>query len=188
MTTLTANPGKERTLMGMCGYCAEGRRHDLCPGVTRAAPDAKLWRCQCPGPDCGQTRCTECYNRNRDEVTKDGHCIDRLACEEAMAARKAKVRREMLGRFADVSSDEQIARRPTKTPRRGDGTSRPTSGKCWCCDEPTKGGRFLPGHDSRWVTVQAKALVAGETTIQALVDKGTTPALLAKIEKRKARL
>ena len=27
-----------------------------------------------------------------------------------------------------------------------------TSRECKCCGEPTKGGRFLPGHDSRYLS------------------------------------
>jgi hypothetical protein len=33
--------------------------------------------------------------------------------------------------------------------RRGGGRSRPTSGRCEHCGEPTKGGRFVPGHDAK---------------------------------------
>ena len=45
------------------------------------------------------------------------------------------------------TSNRAIQPSATKTPK--------PETKCLCCGEPTKGGKFLPGHDARYVSQQA---------------------------------
>lgn len=52
----------------------------------------------------------------------------------------------LLATLNGLSRDKQ-PKKPRKPPK-----PRATSGKCECCGEPTRGGRFLPGHDAKLVS------------------------------------
>ena len=68
------------------------------------------------------------------------------------------------------------------------GAGRPASGKCICCGAPTKGGRFLPGHDAKWLSVQVACFTEGGQDRAEIRDymrgRGASDALIAKFEKR----
>lgn len=42
------------------------------------------------------------------------------------------------------------------------GPPRPRAGKCECCGDPTKGGRFLPGHDAKLASSLKERVQAGD--------------------------
>ena len=87
--------------------------------------------------------------------------------------RKAK-RLEMENMLAgiDVTQDAAIDRLHSildgiaatkKTTRvRKPSPPKPTTGKCECCGEPTKGGRFLPGHDARLASRLVQQALGGD--------------------------
>lgn len=61
-----------------------------------------------------------------------------------------------------------------------------TSGACLCCGEPTRGGKFLPGHDSRFLKVKLAEVHSGQVTSadQVKLVAEVSPALATKFEKR----
>jgi hypothetical protein len=57
---------------------------------------------------------------------------------------------------------------------------------CQCCGEPTKGGKFLPGHDSTWLKNLAEQINNGTLEKDTTLDTVTAVSehLAKKLEKR----
>ena len=70
---------------------------------------------------------------------------------------------------------------PAPTP-----ATRPATSKtqCLCCGEPTRGGRFRPGHDSRYLKKLASEITKGRMTLEAAIETLPTAALADKLRKR----
>lgn len=175
-----------------CGFCAD-TRHDQCSSGVRNG-DGRIARCTCGCERSQETRCTDCNNREQTEIGTDWRCLDRGACEAEVQRRldanpvmsriKASVERtrerqrlERLQKEAlkyDAAHDPEdpmyeILNAPDiskpEKPKRGRTSPKPTGpGKCRCCGEPTKGGSFLPGHDSKFLTRLAEMVVGNEIT------------------------
>lgn len=58
---------------------------------------------------------------------------------------------------------------------------------CVHCQVATKGGKFAPGHDARWVAELTKEILAGEATVAAvskkIMDLTDSKLLVTKLEK-----
>lgn len=63
--------------------------------------------------------------------------------------------------------------------------ARPTSGTCRCCGEPTKGGNYLSGHDSRHLAALAAAVLNG-SPVEVALGQLPSEALQLKLVKRLA--
>lgn len=185
-------------VLSSCGFCGSGQ-HDQCVigTVMRKStkyPGGVVWLCQCPDDTCTAIRkkhpakCTECHNREADEVDpKTWLCLDTEACHATVTARRdsdpllADIRKAT--EMAKITEGEKKATAKKAT--------APKTGTCVCgCNGTTKGGKFLPGHDARFVsTLVGQAEDKGFT--KASLDAGrkalkgveASPALQAKFEK-----
>jgi hypothetical protein len=171
-----------------CGFCSLGGRHDLCPSGVWS--NEKLYRCPCGCERSLEIKCLDCNTRIQDDVDPiTWKCRDRDACKTEIELRLAnnpviQQIREIRERSKErVTNERQIMKRAA---------GRPTSGSCLHCGEPTKGGKFLPGHDATWVTEQVAAIKAGtpgdkqryEDLMARCVEMGISDALQGKIKKR----
>lgn len=179
-----------------CGFCDTGA-HGLCPGGVRNG-DGTIVLCVCPerynpgNCNAGIVRCTDCQNRRSGEVNTDTwKCIDRDACaaeqqrkvdSNPFVQQMAKVRaaREALERSAPTRTAPS-APRSSETPERPREVSSSGSRACLClCGGHTKGGKFLPGHDSKYLN----ALVANPGDESRTLAYAVSDAFGAKYEKR----
>lgn len=66
--------------------------------------------------------------------------------------------------------------------------SRRYGSSCLCCGEPTRGGKFLPGHDSRYLKARERLVRMTTSTVEQEIEKmqerGLSEALQAKFRKR----
>ena len=68
---------------------------------------------------------------------------------------------------------------------------RPLSGygpSCLCCGTPTRGGKFLPGHDSKHLSVLVEQITTGQVTLDEALDActndGLSDAFKGKLKRR----
>jgi len=205
--------GKSGT--GKCGFCNwpadaarpwEGepdRTHDHCPIGTLNGNEVVITRCACP---CAADwiKCLTCGYREHmgaGEVSTDNwRCADPDACHARIETRlnlnpTVRMIREIRARVTEEQRLER-ANRPrvvrldedgAPIPRR-ESTPRPTSGACLHCGEPTKGGKFLPGHDASYLSSTLAAIRDGATTLAETLGQwaglGISDALQAKLTKR----
>jgi len=179
---------KPSTAMITCGHCNVGH-HNTCPGGVRNG-NGTIYLCRCSCPRAGQPRCTECNNRNPEEVGDDWRCLDRDACQADIDRRVAE---SSIGKFlaqwrterAREALGEPLAPGEGQTcrvssPRRSRGPSA-ASRACLCgCEGMTKGGKFLPGHDSKYLNHLVEVGGDEARTLAASVSE----AFAAKLEKR----
>lgn len=138
----------------LCGFCQFGPNHQLCPGGVRNG-NGSIFLCECDEPTCnaGKPRCTECNNRDEAEIGPDWRCINRDDCADAVEARLSK--NSTVKQIRAIR--EQLAKTElpaSATQRRGEKSiAKPASAVCLCgCEGTTKGGKFLPGHDARYLS------------------------------------
>lgn len=170
-----------------CGFCQTGA-HDKCVTAIRNG-DGSIVKCRC----CltKPPRCLECSNRRASEVSEETRlCLDRDACLDTREASRAS---GPAGKFLRARERAMRVDRPdpsytqtgTDTTPRTPSTAKPLVGLCRCCGGATKGGAFLPGHDSRYLSRLVEQVKTGDLighdALAMLADK---PALQAKLEKR----
>lgn len=182
MTTAT----KTQTLT-TCGFCSFGNAPQLCPGGVRNG-DGTIVLCGCTkdhGCNAGKLRCTQC-NERHEGVGTDWRCIDQNECEARIQAKLAKNPTiQQIERAREAAKQRQAVSAPrsaasvSETPRK---PSRPSSGQCLCCGEPTKGGKFLPGHDSKYLN---RLVEQADDEALALAE-AVSPAFAGKYLKRTA--
>lgn len=171
--------------MTSCGYCTTGNTHHLCPGGVRNG-DGSIVRCNCGCEQSKLPRCTDCGNRTPEEISERWFCIDRDSClvDQQTRADKDPVLQGI--RAAQVPRTTQEGLGGTEAPTRRASVSRTPrskSGQCKCCGEPTKGGKFLPGHDSKWLTVLVTQAETDPDGARAAAGE-VSPAFLQKLDKR----
>ncbi|QHB47201.1 hypothetical protein SEA_APPLECIDER_32 [Arthrobacter phage AppleCider] len=153
-----------------CGHCMVGH-HDCCPGGVRNG-NGQIILCGCKEDGCraGQPRCTECHNTEANEIGPNWKCLDRQDCEAEQERRLAAnptiqwIRSEtqkkaILQPSEDAGAPEgpPARARVSRTPRK---PAEPTP--CTCgCEGTTKGGKFLPGHDSKYLNQLVEAAERG---------------------------
>lgn len=167
-----------------CQFCAQGL-HGSCPGAVRnARPARKLVKCYCctREPYCVDCKTTDsvdpetwscvdqlaCQNRVRDRLEMAPLHRQLQECRSDSAERARRIRREAELIRAGVPTDEidEFERPQERRPR----LPRPTTGQCECCGEPTRGGRFLPGHDARLKSRLRKAAKGGDQEAAAELE------------------
>lgn len=179
----------------LCGFCSTGN-HDHCPiGVVMRKhtkyPNGVVWVCPCDNPGtCAdqERRCTECGNQTAEEVDKASWlCIDTAACHAIVNSRRDSD--PLLARIREAREMAKIEETEKKATKRA--AAKPKTGTCICgCKGTTKGGKFLPGHDARFVSgLVGKAEDAKFTKaavaegMKALKDGGASETLQAKYTK-----
>lgn len=185
-----------------CGYCAVANvngDHKACKRAIRAG-DGHIMLCPCNDPDKHEIPdaskhvfCTQCYNEDIDELDEKLYlCWDREDCDNRVRSRLAKDPTIQLIHSAYLNADfAKRADNDRKKVQRTRNPSRPSSGKCLCCGEPTSGGMFLPGHDARLVSQTAKKVEAGadpHTTLSEFKALGVSDALYGKLERKLERM
>lgn len=165
-----------------CGFCSTGARHDLCPGgvLNGNKTEVLVCRCDCDTP---KLRCVECYSRENVNAST-WTCNDVDACEQRQELKRDTARRGLYGNAVP----------PTPTTNRRESTHSvprvPKTGECLCCGEATKGGLFLPGHDSRYLSSAVEDVRGGVRDLASVQaswhDSGVSDALQAKLAKRVA--
>jgi hypothetical protein len=139
-----------------CTACKHNRAEDINPD---------LWRCV-DAHACA-TR-VEVRRQNSPLWQK----IERAKSHAALKRKAAKSDFETVVAGVPADQDELIDRmhamldslsgaRKTRGPGRKR-VVKPKSGKCECCGEPTRGGRFLPGHDAKLVSRLVEKIRAGD--------------------------
>ena len=195
-----------------CGWCVDtANDHENCVlAVEMETSDGHVksrtkypWLCPC---ECnqrpefrGRTRCTRC-NRRGVVIDEFWHCVDEIECIEFRKKKRQadpmmrqidEIRAELAsnGQTPPIDGEDPKLRRKSRPT-----TAKAKTGKCICCGEPTRGGRFLPGHDSRYVSSQAAAYDAfphrHDEGAKAIYDamEALGPALHAKFIKAVERL
>lgn len=120
--SLTSDPDRRR------------RKHATCKGCG----------CDCHA-SWNTPRCTQCLEVLQPEevVARARRCqLDTTACEERVQTLVA----ERAPEYTQLARIEQESR-PKPEPAKNHRLMR--IGRCVHCGEPTKGGQFLPGHDTR---------------------------------------
>lgn len=147
-------------LLHSCGFCQTGH-HNLCPGAVRNATKARkdgLWVCPCDTCSGRIVNCLECKHSGEGEIDLEGwRCIDRSACTARHEIRTANHPTMILLRGIHMTTaTKPAAEKVAKAP------AAPKTGNCICCNGPTKGGKFQPGHDARYVSGIVDNVLAGK--------------------------
>ena len=182
-----------------CGPCAVGHHASCIARIRNGFSSGGVRRfvdCSCCGAKTPR-RCLDCGNPNVEEVHPQlWECTDSLVCLGRQDLRRQNSRTYQM--IQAIKSDLAIARRANRqrvakalseipenedwlldtqirprAVRQRSRTVRPTSGSCLCCNEPTKGGQFLPGHDAKWKSRLRAAAKAGDQQAQIILqDRG----------------
>ena len=183
-TNLQSTQGKRGI---RCGWCLNGQ-HESCSVVidlnNYESPNPRLWHCSCNcnttgeyTPERPRTRCLTCGRRGV-ETGVHSRCVNTVECQKAVENRRAK--------------NPQWCPEPKDTPKNtpqehpgGKTNQHQHQHRCRCCNEPTKGGQFLPGHDARYISQQAKLIVEQnrQDLLAARLDD-LSPSMFAKLTKR----
>lgn len=145
--SMTLTPRKPMTI---CGFC-NNHDHEHCPHAIRNG-NKGLWFCACAGPNCGGKilSCIDCKKVHDDVLPDTRTCVDKDACTARIEARRnndpffqrvvrAEERAKMTKQAENTEKREKVAK----------------EADCSCgCGGKTKGGKFLPGHDARFVSEQ----------------------------------
>lgn len=148
-----------------CGFCANGN-HEKCPRAIRAG--TRLWNCQCTGCE-KPLRCTECHNTNAKHINPDTWlCRDRKKCAARVQERldanpviqQIRLHRERAKRkMSETTQTVEAAPKATRT------------GVCIVTGQPTKGGKFAPGMDARYVSLKVAEVLAGDNTEAGVIEE-----------------
>jgi hypothetical protein len=171
----------------LCGFCTTGH-HKYCPRAVRngdLAP-AKIITCDCKDEGCGDQllRCLECKSEAQQDIDPENwRCFDINACEARIEARLdanptiQNIRRiQTMARIENEKAAKTAAAKKT-----------PKVGKCLVTGKATKGGKFLPGMDARYVSLRVTEVLDGSATEAAarkrIKDETDSDALVAKFDK-----
>ena len=154
-----------------CGWCIDGI-HDKCVGAIRS-PQGGLWFCD--HPDRNPTlRCVDCGNKTEGDIDPEHW--------ECIGEHPRRTNRKIFQARARVQSS---ATAPAKKPKLKMVMSR----DCTCrCGGQTRGGLFLPGHDSRYLSAAVRSISDGtehlDTVLAEMKDAGVSDALRNKLMNR----
>lgn len=176
----------------VCGFCSTGT-HDLHRVAVRNGKNAPnpLHFCTCTNPSCVEQgkhrRCLDCGNREEQDVDAVTlSCIDRSACETRVqvavnsnpAVQKIRAHQER-GKMAKVQENQKAAE--TRQ------AAAPKVGKCLVTGKETKGGKFAPGMDARYVSLKVASVLNKEATEKQVLAEmdghGLSDALKGKFTK-----
>lgn len=162
-----------RTATRVCQYC-QTLNHDHCTNA----------RCGC---GCSPGKCVVCKRPDRD-LDADLQCSDRAECRGYLEDRYANSPvAAQIRECRELARQERQALKALNAVRAAVGPQQRPAGACECCGEATKGGRFLPGHDSKYASVLAQQLNDGQIDVGYLRDRKYTDQYIAKVLKRASR-
>lgn len=173
-----------------CGFCAHTQSHEKCPSGVLNGNMTQVLRCPCGCPRSLEVRCIKCNSREQSEISPETWtCLDADGCE---ARREHKILHDpVIQSIRALSSSAKKQERAAKQEQRAASSRRGGGGQpslCLHCGEPTKGGRFLPGHDAAFLSFAVKQVREGENTADNIRASwrilGISDALTAKFEKR----
>lgn len=132
----------------------------------------ELLRCSCSCVD-DDPRCRICKTNDVELDPELHQCADEIACHGRVEAKlEASPRHHQ---YRQIQLEAAAARREARTDEDGEPVRRqrerkvdPMGGRCNHCGEPTKGGRFVAGHDAKLKGDLKRAAIAGE--VDALVE------------------
>lgn len=153
----------------LCGFCSTNN-HNTCRGGYRNG-DGSVLICGCDCADSKPEFCHHCKTTDQDNLGRPWLCDDRDACEGRLQIRlnKSEFHRIVM----DLTSNERRLAR-----------SSYGKGQCLCCGEATKGGKFLPGHDSKWLNHKVESLEGPWMPVYEEISRVASPALAEKFKKR----
>lgn len=166
---------KDEVIKGksLCGFCSTGS-HATCKGGIRNG-NGTVIVCGC---ECAADKpqwCHICHSTDEFDLTRPWLCGDVDECN-------ARLTKRLLSDpiYVEITKfqSQAVDIRRIKSGR--------TAGACLCCGEATRGGKFLPGHDSRFLAAKLAEVHAGKVTSadQIKVVADVSPALATKFEKR----
>jgi hypothetical protein len=125
--------------------------------------------CRCHDGDAHPLRCLTCNQPG--QTMEHGHCVDTETCNARVAAtldadplmQKLRASKEH-GRKARALANDTDPEAPNRVKR----APRNRVGVCEHCGEPTKGGRFVAGHDAKLKGDLKRAAEQGD--VEALVE------------------
>ena len=162
-----------------CGFCITGNHDKCCIAIPQGKGTTRhIWRCAC---NCvtGRTKCVNCSRRDI-EVTGQSTCLDAEDCRIYRDTKRRQYMAELTGKpIVDTPSDGQVMDAITRP------KARAVSKVCLCCGEPTRGGKFLPGHDARFLSLQLKRYLEEDDQDAVLEEvRRISAALLGKLQTR----
>lgn len=165
--------------------CAIGIKHQ---GRHEKYKNGVVWICGCEECPPGRRKCAYCGNRETDEVDPDTwECFDVEACRALVEERRAND--PLLVQLRDIKEKAEMAKiEDNKVAKKA---AAPKTGTCVCgCNGETKGGKFLPGHDARFVSTLVGQVADAKFTAKAeqaarksLTGAGASEKLVGKFDK-----
>lgn len=186
----------EQTLCGFCNdgnhdKCAIGIKFDESRGAHKKWPEGIVWVCRCTNGSCttGRRKCAYCGNRTTEEIDPTTwECLDIEACRAKVQAKRDND--PFLAQLREIKEKTDMAKieeNKTKAEKKA-ATKEPTF--CLVTGEPTKGGKFKPGMDARYVSDRVTECINGNFTAKVekeqrskMKSDGVSDALVAKFEK-----
>ena len=159
-----------------CGFCVTGHHDKCCIAIPLGKDSTRhTWRCAC-NCNIGRTKCVNC-NRRDVEVTSQSTCLDAEDCKVYRDTKRRQYMAELTGTVPpEIPGDGQT---PKPKPRAS------VAKVCLCCGEPTRGGKFLPGHDARYLSLQLKRYLEEDDKGAVLEEvRQISESLLGKLQIR----
>ena len=157
-----------------CGFCATGA-HGHCPGAVRNGANAprKIVVCPCKEPGCkaGIPRCLTCKREGGPEDIDQVNwvCTYTDACDARVNAR---LDADPVVQKIRISQERgKMTEQAEKATRKA---AEPKVGTCLVTGKPTKGGKFLPGMDARYVSLRVAEVLEGTVTEEAARERTIT--------------
>jgi hypothetical protein len=133
---------------------------------TSGTLEERFQVCECSCHSNGNPpRCLNCLATDTELTTDTGRCVDSEGCSERLAVylnehpTMAKLRLANERARAEAGTPERQAEKAAKREQRA---AAPKVGRCEHCGEPTKGGRFVAGHDAKLKGELKRAAEAGD--------------------------
>jgi hypothetical protein len=181
-------------MKGPCGFCGTGNHERCCIGIKHIGrhekfPNGVVWACGCEADSCqpGRRKCAYCNNTNTDEVNPETwECIDVEGCHALVEERRAND--PLLVQLREIQEITMAKIESDKAEKKA--AAKPKTGTCVCgCAGETKGGKFLPGHDARFVSALVGQVSDAKFTAKAeqaarksLTGAGASEKLVAKFD------
>ena len=182
-----------------CGWCITGDHARCCVTIELSAVKGTVYNCPCVCNTTGEyspanrrTRCIECGRRDV-EIGPNHKCANYYECQDFITAQRPKNPHWQALQAPKNGNRASGSPKPVREPKSPKEPKPAKNRQCRCCGEPTKGGLFLPGHDTRYISQQAEQIWAeqtrdGKSPLLAQRLDDLSPALFAKLTKRIERL
>lgn len=163
-----------RVILGLCKGGKEAERGLV---SSETAPTPADWHARCPGVDSARRICEcECHEPDgrcracKTDDLPDGSvlCWDEVGCKRRQHEQLQN--HPKYQQLQKCREQAKIAQGEVREIRRERAEPRPTTGRCEHCGEPTKGGRFVPGHDAKLKGILLGLATAENTPLDQAED------------------